>query len=333
MKKTHRNIPVFIPQEGCPNNCVFCSQRKITGIDRAAELDTLREEVGHALSEKDWEETEIAFFGGSFTAIDRGRMVSLLSAAYEYVRRGQVSGIRISTRPDCIDEEILGILRSYGVTAIELGIQSISDDVLEKSGRGHTAADSAAACALIKRYGFRLGGQMMVGLPGSHPADERNTALAICRFGADEARIYPTVVFTGTKLYDMTVSGEYTPLTDEEAVVRSADCLEIFNNYGVKVLRIGLHASEQTVSAPFGATHPAIGELTESELYRRVIARLIGEQRGRTLTVFVAEGEQSKAAGQHRSNIRFFREIYGFSAVKIYGKSMPRMTAEIQTED
>ncbi len=330
--KNHRNIPVFIPQEGCPNACVFCSQKKITGIDRRAELDTFRATVEKAL-ESSWQESEIAFFGGSFTAIDRKRMTTLLDAAYEYVKDGSVSGIRISTRPDFIDDEILTLLKSRGVTAIELGIQSVSEKVLFSSGRGHTADHSKNACLLIKKYGFRLGGQMMVGLPLSTSADEVATAQAICDWGADETRIYPTVVFEDTPLYRMTLNGEYLPLTLDDAVTRCADCMEIFLSRGVKILRVGLHASESLVSAPFGATHPAMGELTESEIYRRRICDLIGEKRGKKLSVYVSSSACSKAAGQHRKNTEFFKKEYGFSTVSIYGTDLPEYTAKIHIED
>ncbi len=333
LMKTHRNIPVFIPQEGCPNACVFCSQKKITGVDRRAELDTFRSTVEKAL-ESTWQESEIAFFGGSFTAIDRVRMTALLDAAYEYVKSGKVSGIRISTRPDFIDDEILSLLRDSGVTVIELGIQSVSDDVLLSSGRGHTALQSEIACRKIKDFGFRLGGQMMVGLPLSNRSLEVQTATAICDWGADETRIYPTVVFEDTPLYRMTLSGEYTPLSVEDGVTRCADCMEVFLSRGVRVLRVGLHASESLVSAPYGATHPAMGELVESEIYRRRISAGIGEQRGKRLIIKVPASACSKAAGQHRANIEFFKKVYGFSYVSVYGiENMPEYTAQIYIED
>ena len=331
--KIHRNIPIFIPQEGCPNACVFCSQKKITGVDRRAELDTFRLTVEKAL-ESHWQESEIAFFGGSFTAIDRNRMENLLDAAYEYVKDGRVTGIRISTRPDFINDDILSLLKSRGVTAIELGIQSVSDEVLSASGRGHTAEQSRVSCGLIKKYGFRLGGQMMVGLPLSTPETEKQTALSISLWGADETRIYPTVVFEDTPLYRMTLNGEYSPLTTEDAVDRCADCMEIFLEHGVKVLRVGLHASEFLVSAPYGATHPAMGELVESEIYRRRICESIGENRGKRLVINVPVSACSKAAGQHRKNIEYFRKVYGFSYVSVYGnENIPEYKAQIYIED
>lgn len=169
-----------------------------------------------------------------------------------YVRSGAVSGIRVSTRPDCISRPVLEQLKAAGVTAVELGIQSTDDAVLRDAGRGHTARDSRDACALVREYGFSLVGQMMVGLPGSDAEKEAATARDIAAFGCDGARIYPTVVFAGTALWEMTLAGAYRPLGNEEAAARSADCLEVFVNAGVNVLRIGLHASEALSEAPFG---------------------------------------------------------------------------------
>ena len=203
MKKTHRNIPVFIPQEGCPNNCVFCSQRKITGIDRAAELDTLREEVGHALSEKDWEETEIAFFGGSFTAIDRGRMVSLLSAAYEYVRRGQVSGIRISTRPDCIDSAKLNYLQRLSqqvFVTVEYGIESTDDEVLRRINRGHDYACARKAVEETAAKGIITGAHLIVGLTEEDEKQCEMQARRISALPLDILKLHQLQIIKGTPL-------------------------------------------------------------------------------------------------------------------------------------
>lgn len=249
----HRTIPFFVPHAGCPHDCIFCAQDKITATARG-EIP-LREELArlHALMARcPGGETELAFFGGSFTAIEPARRAALLDAAAGYVRSGAVSGIRVSTRPDCISRPVLEQLKAAGVTAVELGIQSTDDAVLRDAGRGHTARDSRDACALVREYGFSLVGQMMVGLPGSDAEKEAATARDIAAFGCDGARIYPTVVFAGTALWEMTLAGAYRPLGNEEAAARSADCLEVFVNAGVNVLRIGLHASEALSEAPFG---------------------------------------------------------------------------------
>ena len=221
----HRTIPFFVPHAGCPHDCIFCAQDKITATARG-EIP-LREELArlHALMARcPGGETELAFFGGSFTAIEPARRAALLDAAAGYVRSGAVSGIRVSTRPDCISRPVLEQLKAAGVTAVELGVQSTDDAVLRDAGRGHTARDSRDACALVREYGFSLVGQMMVGLPGSDAEKEAATARDIAAFGCDGARIYPTVVFAGTALWEMTLAGAYRPLGNEEAAARSADC-------------------------------------------------------------------------------------------------------------
>lgn len=317
----HKTIPFFVPHAGCPHDCVFCAQEKITSVPRG-EIP-LREELEnlHALMERcPGGESELAFFGGSFTAIEPERMDALLLAARGYVDSGAVSGIRISTRPDCINRPVLERLKAAGVTAVELGIQSTDDAVLCASGRGHTAQDSRDACALVRAYGFSLVGQMMVGLPGSDMRKELQTARDIVGFGCDGARIYPTVVLFGTRLWELTRSGAYRPLDIGEAAERSAACLEIFVSAGVRVLRIGLHASESLAEAPFGPTHPAIGELAESLLYRRRIAALLAGRptAGRRLTLYVPPGAQSKAAGHKRANTDWLRKTFALAGVSIY---------------
>ena len=328
MKSRHKNIPVFIPHLGCPNDCVFCNQRAISGrrfFDEKDAYETMRESVGR-LSPGD--EAEIAFFGGSFTGIDRDLMIRLLTAAREYVESGRVVSVRCSTRPDYIDPDIIKILKEYRVGTVELGIQSTSDRVLSLSRRGHSRKDSQTACRMIKESGLRLGGQMMAGLPGSTPADEIKTANDICDWGADEARIYPTVVFRGTELCSMTERGEYLPLTNEEAAKRCADLIEIFDARGVKLLRVGLCSSENLASdeeVAGGPSHPAIGEKAMSEVFFRRICRAAEENpeiaKGSSLTVFVPSGCTSKAVGQHGRNLERLREKTGARRIKILEKS------------
>lgn len=313
MKAKHKNIPFFIPHEGCGFKCIFCSQTKITGVCRTAaqienECGELRNTIEASLATLGENTAEIAFFGGSFTGIEPKRMISLLDTASAYIG-DRITGIRLSTRPDYIDSEICGILKSYGVTAVELGIQSTSDKVLAASKRGHTSDVSEKACYLIKENGFLLTGQMMCGLPCSSPEDEVATAEAIVRWKCDSTRIYPTVVFEGTELYRMTLDGRYAPLTAEDAVKRAADCAVVFIKSGVKLLRIGLHSSENLKDAPYGAAHPALGELVMNEIYYRLIRPALDGGKGEKPTVYVPKGAISKAVGQHRKNaLRLERE-------------------------
>ncbi len=315
MAKQHINIPIFIPHLGCPNQCVFCNQRTISGVDefRAESVIPIIEE---ALKTKKNDQTaEIAFFGGSFTGIDKNLMEKLLYIANSYLIQGRISSIRCSTRPDYISEEVLSVLERYGVETIELGLQSSSNRILMLTKRGHTYEDERKACELIKSHGFKLGAQMMIGLPGASLVDEIDTAKFAVEVGADEARIYPTVVFYGTELCDMTKSGVYNPITVDEAVIRSTSVYEILVNAGIKVLRVGLCDSEnlhndKTYFA--GPNHAAIGELVEGEYYYRLIWRKLSELplgKSTDITIFAPMGQTSKIIGQSKKNkIRLLEE-------------------------
>ncbi|MDD6800183.1 MAG: radical SAM protein [Firmicutes bacterium] len=315
--KKHANIPVFIPHLGCPNNCVFCNQRSISGASSFDE-SKVKDEIEKALGSIDREtEAEIAYFGGSFTGIDRNLMIRLLETAEKYIQSGRVSSIRLSTRPDYIDKEILDILSRYGVKNIELGIQSMNDRVLALSKRGHTSADSERACRMIVEAGFGLVGQMMIGLPGSCAEDEIETAKRICALGASGARIYPTAVFAGTELDAMRQNGSYAPLGLEDAVVRACGALRVFRKNGVFVLRVGLCENaglhgESGIAA--GVYHPAFGELCESRLVSETIEKTLRcggiDARGRLLTVRVPKNMMSKVIGQGGSERkRLIREL------------------------
>jgi histone acetyltransferase (RNA polymerase elongator complex component) len=266
---THRNIPIFIPHLGCPNQCVFCNQRSISGHADFREED-VREQIEAALDTVDRNaKVQIAFFGGSFTGIERDLMIRLLNTAQEYVDRGRVEGIRLSTRPDYIDETVLRILKQYSVKVIELGLQSMDDGGLRASGRGHTARCAQLACRDVIAAGFELVGQMMIGLPTSTLESEIATAKQICEMGASACRIYPTVVFYDTPLCDMAKNGVYSPLTVEEAVKRSAEVLKIFQSNRIPCIRIGLCSGEDLADMEkvfAGPNHPALGELVRSEV-------------------------------------------------------------------
>ena len=326
--KKHINIPIFIPHLGCPNNCVFCNQRSISGRQSfdVSDMERQIDEVLSTLSEET--EREIAFFGGSFTGIDRELMLYLLGVGKRYIDEGKVGGIRLSTRPDYIDQERLDILSHYGVRAVELGLQSMDDGVLAASKRGHTSEDAERACVLIKEYGFELVGQMMIGLPASDGEKEIYTARRICELGADGARVYPTVVFYNTELCAMAQEGAYAPITQDEAVIRTKDVLGVFDSYGVPCIRVGLCASENLsdeAEVYGGANHSAVGELAMGELYFDKICQKLDDQggafSGKTLTVYAARGSTSKIAGQNRRNKIRLSKKYGFNKIKILEKS------------
>lgn len=321
----HVNIPIFIPHQGCPHTCVFCNQHNISG-KKHFDLTMVDSEIKSVLSsiDKTNTEIEIAFFGGSFTGINRDDMLYLLNTAQKYIDSGDAASIRLSTRPDYINDEILCILSCFNVKTIELGIQSLSDDVLQQSERGHTAACAKEACRNILAAGFSLVGQMMVGLPSSDAADELYTASCLCELGVNAARIYPTVVLYDTELRLMTDSGMYKPLTVDEAVERSCNILEIFVRYNIPVIRIGLCASDNLDGNSFyaGGYHPAMGELTESALFMKHIRQSLAlfntdNLKGADYMIYCPRGAVSKVTGQKKCNIKQIQNEFNVNNIKI----------------
>jgi Histone acetyltransferase len=306
--KKHSNIAIFIPHNGCPHRCAFCNQRTISGAVSQPKAEDVRKAVNTALSSPHFygANAEIAFFGGSFTAIDRDYMIELLEAAHKFIRSGQVAGIRVSTRPDAIDDEVLKILKQYGVTSIELGAQSMRDEVLEMNRRGHTAQDVVDASLLIRQYGFSLGLQMMTGLYGDDNVGARYTARQLAALRPDTVRIYPTVVLEGTELAEKMRSGEYLPQGYEAAAPLCAQLLRFFENKRIKVIKLGLHASDGVEGNMVGgAYHPAFRELCEGILYYQLIKRMLLDNYpdGGNFVVYVPKADISKASGQKKGNI------------------------------
>ena len=330
--KKHANIPLFVVHMGCPNQCVFCNQRLISGTSSFS-AENVREQIESALATLagTGRQAEIAFFGGSFTGIERSLMVALLDTAQEYVERGLVSGIRMSTRPDYIDEEILAILSRYTISCVELGIQSMSDSVLRITKRGHTAEDTRRACRLLRESGIPFAGQMMIGLPGASSEDELHCARQIACMGAVAYRVYPTLVFRHTELADMYENGTYHPLSVEDAVDRMSAVMAIMEEQGLPCLRAGLCESDNLhdpASLCAGPNHPAIGELARSALMLRNMEAVCETNikngvclKGSAATFFVSVGKASAAAGHHRGNILHLRAKYGIKSVKIIEKS------------
>ena len=313
--KKHINVPIFIPHVGCPNDCVFCNQRKISGkmrFDKAS----VRRELDEAFSTVDGTiPAQIAYFGGSFTGIERSEMTELLGIANEYIEAGKCDSIRISTRPDYISREILEILKAYRVSSVELGIQSTDEAVLTACRRGHTKEDSFRAAALIKEYGMEFIGQMMVGLPFGTEENERRTALDICRMGADGARIYPTVVFEETALEGLMRNGTYLSLTTEDSVDRAANALGVFLEHDVPVIRIGLQsgeALEQGIGVAAGGYHPAVGELAYARCFRDMLEGALSKEQtaGRLAVVRVHPSDVSKVIGQRGANRTYLTEKF-----------------------
>ncbi len=320
MSLRHSNISVFVPHVGCPNMCSFCDQRHITGVKSVPQAQDVINAVNTAISSKNYnaETTEIAFFGGSFTAINRNYMLSLLQAAYSFVKSKSVKGIRISTRPDAIDEEILGLLKEYGVTSIELGAQSMDNDVLIKNNRGHTAQDVIKSSGLIKRYGFSLGLQMMTGLYGDSREKTIKTANDIIELAPETVRIYPTIVLKGTTLAALYSDGHYKPQTIEEAVDLCTELLNAFGASGIRVIRLGLHSID-TSAYVAGPWHPAFSELCYSRVFLRKAINLLDDAGDYVLTV--SPSNVSKMIGQSRENIIKLKEM-GYNCKVLSDKSI-----------
>ena len=319
----HGNISVFVPHIGCPHRCSFCNQNTITGENVSPTKEDVKKAVETAAAHPSYnpDNTELAFFGGSFTAIPKDYMRDLLDAGFEEVQRGRVSGIRISTRPDAITPEILELLKSKGVTAIELGCQSLDDEVLKLNHRGHSSKDVEKASALIKDYGFSLGLQMMTGLMGDSDEKALQTAKKIIQFGADTVRIYPTLLLKGTYLYSLYKKGEYAPQSLEQAVELVAELLILFEAAEVKVIRIGLHTVEVDgfVSGPW---HPAFGELAKSKVLLKKVLKIIKDKnipKG-NIEISLPKSKVSAMIGQKRCNVLTLEKM-GYNAKIIIGEN------------
>lgn len=314
-------IPVFVPHLGCPNDCIFCNQKSISGQKKSLTKEDAKKTIDYFLEnikDKDAKK-EIAFFGGSFTGIDVKQQEELLQIAYEYIKNGQVDSIRISTRPDYINKEILKRLKKYKVKTIELGVQSANDYILGRANRGHTFKDVVKASKLIRWYGFDLGHQMMVGLPESSRIDEINTAKSLIKLRPKMVRIYPVLVIKGTRLEKEYNDGTYEPLSVVQAVETCKQLVKMFNDKKIDVIRVGLQNTEEicepgsnqseVVAGPF---HPAFRQLVESGLWYDAIVEKIKKLNVKVKEVEVTVNpiDANNVIGHKRENIKKLQELY-----------------------
>ena len=319
--KNHYIIPIFVPHLGCPNDCVFCNQRSISGKSKqvkGADVKKIVQEYIETFKDEEAQK-EIAFFGGSFTGIKEELQEELLEAAYEYVESGDIDSIRVSTRPDYIDKDVLKRLKKYKVKTIELGVQSSNDYILGQAKRGHTFEDVKRASKLIKRYGFNLGHQMMVGLPDSTKIDELNTAKDLAKLKPKIMRIYPVLVIKNTKLEKEFNNGKYEPIPLVQAVETCKEIYKMFSKKKIEVIRIGLQNTEE-ISSPekeksqvvAGPYHPAFRQLVESSVWYDIILNKIKKLnvKVKQLEVIVNPVDVNNVVGHKRENIFKLKDTY-----------------------
>ncbi len=310
------NLPIFIPHRGCPHDCAFCSQKKITGVQTDVTSDRVRQLISVFLSTIDEKDAsvEVAFFGGSFTGMDIDIQEDFLKTAAESYPR--ISGIRISTRPDYINPKVIALLKKYGVTTVELGVQSSNDNVLKMNDRGHTFEDVKNASRMILDGGISLGHQIMLGMYGSDKVLDRQTVMDIIALNPSCVRIYPVITLKDTKIHKYYLKGEYVPYTVETAAELAKWATVMFRANGISVIRIGLHSSEDLegdANIVAGPYHPAFGEIVESLIYRDEIEKTVSDYKpdNGIIKFYCDKGDISKAIGHKKMNKIYFKDKYG----------------------
>lgn len=308
----HYNIPIFIPELACPNRCIYCNQRHISGQLQAVKPEEIRQIIEqHLATFIHPSEVELAFFGGSFTGIDEKDMLTYLQIVQPYIEQGEIKSIRISTRPDYINEKILDILQQYNVKDIELGAQSLNEEVLAFAKRGHTVRDVENASQLIKSYGFSLGLQMMIGLPLDTVEKTKETAKKILELGAESTRIYPTLVINNTDLADLYRQNKYKALSLDEAVDWTTEIYKIFSQSSIKILRVGLHPSEALINGTellAGPFHVSFKELVLTKIWQEKFEKLPIN----TKTILINPKEINYAIGYNSKNKQLLQKKFPY---------------------
>ncbi len=319
--KKHYIIPIFVPHLGCPNDCIFCNQKSISGQQKMITKEDIKNTIDFFLKNiKDKEaKKEVAFFGGSFTGIEVEKQEEFLKTAYEYIKQGEINSIRISTRPDYIDKKTLKRLKKYRVETIELGVQSANDYILRRANRGHTFEDVKKASKMIRWHGFKLGHQMMVGLPESTRLDEVNTAKELIKLKPKMVRIYPVLVIKNTRLEKEFLDEKYTPLTVIQAVEICKELVSMFNQKGIEVIRVGLQNTDEITDPNIkgsevvaGPYHPAFRQLVESGLWYDTIVEKIKQLnvKVKKVQVIVNPQDVNNVVGHKRENIDKLKDMY-----------------------
>ena len=325
-KKEEYIIPIFVPHLGCPNDCTFCNQKSISGQTKEVKGKDVENTIEQYLKSFKNKESykEVAFFGGSFTGIKKEKQEELLKAAYEYIKNKKIDSIRLSTRPDYIDKEELKMLKKYGVKTIELGVQSTNDYILKKCRRGHTYEDVKKASKLIRRFGFELGHQMMIGLPESTKLDELNTARDLAKLKPKIVRLYPVLVIKNTELEKEYLNKEYEPITILQAVERCKELYYFFNRKKISVIRMGLQTTDlicnpkneksEVVAGPY---HEAFGQLVEDSIWYDSMLEKIKKFniKVKEIEIKVNEVNVNNVIGHKKENIKKLKELYDLDTI------------------
>ena len=340
MKKEYI-IPIFVPHLGCPNDCTFCNQKKISGQTKNVKAEDVKNTIEYYLNnfKDDNKYIEVAFFGGSFTGIDVDKQKELLSVAYEYIKNKKIDSIRISTRPDYINKEILKMLKSYGVKTIELGVQSTNDYILNKSKRGHTFEDVKKASKLIRKHGFVLGHQMMIGLPESTRQDEIKTAKDLIKLKPKMVRIYPVLVLKGTKLEKDYQDEKYKALTVVQAVEISKELVRMFDDKNIDIIRVGLQNTDeitdpkskesQVVAGPY---HPAFRQLVETAMWYDAIVSKIKKLNTKVKEVEITVNpiDVNSVIGHKKENMKKLKDTYDVDLVVKQDKKIKQGKSKVE---
>ena len=335
-------IPIFIPHQGCPHQCVYCNQRVISGIlDENLSKTKLRKTIECFLSfprKNNRYPTEVAFYGGSFSALPLARQKELLGVVQEYVEGKRINGIRFSTRPDCVDGRVINLWRKFSIITVELGAQSMDDRVLRAAARGHNAETTKKAAGEIKREGWQLGIQLMIGLPRDTLESFRKTIDEVVKIKPDFVRIYPTLVIKDTPLAVLFLKNRYKPLSLHEAIELSCRAYEAFKKAEIKIIRFGLQAEpwmdepETVLSGPF---HPAFGELVKSAYWRNTIAKLLGETDmvDEKLEISLPLNMVSQVRGHKNKNVKWWKKKFGIEEIILHSNEEMKDEMIITSKD
>lgn len=317
-------IPIFLPHAGCPHRCVFCNQSLITGVKSQISSVQVRPSVESFLKYKSAQRgmVQIAFFGGNFLGIEIDEIKRLLSEAAAFAKAGRADGIRFSTRPDTIDRTRLDVVKNFPVATVELGVQSMDDEVLARSKRGHSSADTVKAVQRLKEFDYEVGVQLMVGLPGDDPGRLLASARRVAELKPDFIRIYPTVVIVGSPLAKLYQAGRYRPLSLQDAVTQVKELYRFFSRRNIPVIRMGLQASddlEEGSTILAGPYHPSFGHLVYSEIFLEMAVSALKSEtpKGDCIGIHVHPRSISKMSGQKNGNLKKLRQKFHLQSIKI----------------